>query len=151
MPRFHQGFYKPKNPSKFISPDNIVYRSGWERSVMHALDMHPKVLKVGSEPFPIKYFSTVKNRMAKYWPDFYLEIQTESDGIIKMVVEVKPSKETKPPRKYKNQARFLRESLTYITNQNKWIAAKKFCDERGILFEIWNEAVLKSLGILIST
>ena len=37
--------------------------------------------------------------------------------------------------------------MTYIKNESKWKAAKKYADDRGYHFEIWTENTLKKLGI----
>jgi len=66
----------------------------------------------------------------------------------KWIIEIKPSKETRPPKKGKNQRRYLQESMTYIKNRNKWKAAEEFAAKQGWRFAIWDEHFLKKAGIL---
>jgi hypothetical protein len=42
----------------------------------------------------------------------------------------------------------LNESLTFIKNQSKWIAAKEYALDRGWHFEIWTENELRAKGLL---
>jgi hypothetical protein len=90
---------------------------------MKYLDTNPDVIKWSSEPFYIWYFSSEDNRMRHYYPDFYVEFK---DGR-KVVVEIKPASQTKLKR-----------------NLEKWDAAKKLCDEKGIEFVVLTE---KELGV----
>jgi hypothetical protein len=59
-----------------------------------------------------------------------------------ILVEIKPAKETKPPKR-KN----LKEAMTYMKNTSKWKYAKNYCDDRGWKFEIWTEKTLESFGV----
>ena len=62
------------------------------------------------------------------------------------LVEVKPFKQTKPPRKTKKktQKTFLFETKTFDTNSAKWQAAEEYCRVRRWKFLIITE---KELGI----
>jgi hypothetical protein len=75
-----------------------------------------------------------------------LKIKTNEGQVI--LIEIKPDKQTKPPSKPDKSRRYISESLTYVKNQNKWIAAKKFALDRGWDFQIWTEHTLKALGIM---
>ena len=66
-----------------------------------------------------------------------------------MLVEIKPDKETKPPRKgNKKSKRFISEAATYVKNMNKWNAANEFAKDNGYEFQIWTEKTLDTMGIL---
>ena len=65
----------------------------------------------------------------------------------KYLVEIKPAKETKPPRAAKKTRRYLTEALTYVKNQSKWKAAQDFARDNGATFQIWTEDTLERLGI----
>ena len=68
------------------------------------------------------------------------------DGSVKRyVVEVKPDKQTKPPKKGKRVTKsFIYESKTYAVNQAKWRAAEEWCKDRRLEFKIITE---RQLGI----
>jgi hypothetical protein len=68
------------------------------------------------------------------------------------LIEIKPEKQTQEPKKPKRQSqKYLREVMTYAKNISKWETARKYCEERGWLFEIWTEKSLKKLGIKLLT
>lgn len=98
-------------------------------------DSNENIIEVSSEPFAIPYFSQVDGKRRRYYIDFYIKTR---DGR-KVLIEVKPFKETQPPRKCKNKKRFLNESETYIRNTDKWKAAKEFCKLNGMEFIIMTE------------
>ena len=70
----------------------------------------------------------------------------ENTGKIKTyVIEVKPFKQTKPPKKRKNVTQsYLYECKTYATNQAKWTAANEWSKDHGVEFKIITE---RELGI----
>ena len=72
-----------------------------------------------------------------------------------ILVEVKPEKETQPPKKSFGKAtdrskRYIKESLTYVKNMNKWEAANEYAKDRGWEFQIWTENTLMEMGIMRS-
>ena len=136
----YKGFFKPKNPKKYIgNPKAIVYRSRWESVFMSYLDNHDSVLEWASEELIIPYISQVDGKRHRYFPDFWVKVQ-QKDGTTKiMVVEIKPHKQTQPPKPGKNKARYISEAQTYIINSNKWDAAKAFCQSKGWTFSIVTE------------
>lgn len=140
-----QGLFEPKNPEKYIGNlREIVYRSSWELRAFKWADTNPGILEWSSEPFPIRYFDYSTNKTRRYFPDLYLKVQTR-EGIKKFLVEIKPEKQTKPPKQGKKKTKtYLREAMTYEKNISKWNQAEKFCEEHGMIFKIINE---KDLGI----
>ena len=61
------------------------------------------------------------------------------------MIEVKPAKQTQPPKKKKNVTKsYLYECKTYAVNQAKWAAAYEWCKDRKIEFKIVTE---QELGI----
>ena len=144
--KYATGRYRPENSSKYKGDiGTIRYRSSWELKYMRYLDSNPNVLKWSSEPFPIQYYAEHDDKMHSYWPDFWLRMKDGSEYII----EVKPYKETRPPRKTKRNPDYLaenrrryRETLrwkTYNVNQSKWAAAEDFCFKNGVTFAIVTE------------
>lgn len=133
----YKGVYKIKNPKKYIgNATNIVWRSLWERSFMKKLDESSSVLKWASEELIIPYYDPTTNRYRRYFPDFYVKTATEE-----VIYEIKPYNQTLPPvKKKRGRAKAFNESAaTYVVNQSKWEAAKKFCDEKGWTFKVITE------------
>lgn len=141
----HRGKYKVKNIEKYKGdPDNVVYRSSWERAFFLWADKNPNVAKWSSEEIIIPYIYALDRSPHRYFVDGYLEFK---NGDIK-IIEIKPAKERKPPKKSAKNKRYLTEAATYIKNQNKWEAAKKYADLKGWKFEVWDENYLKKAKIL---
>ena len=138
--------FKPSFPQKYQGDaNNIICRSSWERKFCNYCDTNPNILKWASEEFSIPYVSPVDNRVHRYYPDFLIEVRETSGKIKKYVVEVKPLKQTQPPKQGKRVTKsFLYEAKTYAVNQAKWKAASEFCLDNGVEFKIITE---KELGI----
>ena len=64
----------------------------------------------------------------------------------KFLIEIKPSKQVAKPvaNNRKKQSTILYEQTTWITNQAKWEAAKRWSEKKGYEFIILTE---KELGI----
>lgn len=141
---YKQGFFKPKFPNKYIGdPTNIVYRSGWEKRVMDALDANSNIVRWSSEEVVIPYISPVDNRPHRYFVDFYVEAIGRDGSVRKMLLEVKPVAQTQPPKTPKRKTkRYITEVMTYGVNQAKWEAAKEFCLDRGWEFAVITEQEL---------
>lgn len=141
---YKQGFFRPKHPKKYIGdPTNIVYRSGWEKRVMQSLDDNLNVVRWASEEVVIPYISPIDNRPHRYFVDFYVEAKLADGSIKKMLLEVKPAAQTKPPKAPKRRTkRYLSEVMTYGVNEAKWKAAREFCLDKGWEFRIITEAEL---------
>ena len=140
---FKQGYYNIKNIEKYLCSKNgkrPFCRSSWEFKFCSYLDNSPYIKKWGSECIAIPYYDTVKQKSRKYFPDFYFEKITGE----KFVVEIKPHRETRPPRngKKKSKKTMLHETQVYETNQCKWSQTEKFCQERGFIFKIITEKQL---------
>ena len=141
----YKGKYTPKNPKKYKGdPTNVIYRSSWEQRVMFYLDDNPQVIWWGSEELHIPYYSPIDKKMHRYYPDFIAKVKQKNDKVMTFIIEVKPDKETKPPKQKRKTKKFLQESATYIINQQKWKAADEFCYEHGWEFKIITE---KHLGL----
>lgn len=138
--------YKPSYPSKYKGdPNNIICRSSWERRFCKYCDLNESVISWGSEEFWIPYLSPVDNRVHRYFPDFIMKVKESSGQVKTYVIEVKPGKQTVPPKKPRRQTKsYLYECKTYAVNQAKWKAAVEFCKDHMIEFKIITE---KELGI----
>ena len=98
--------YKPSYPSKYKGdPNNIICRSSWERKFCRYCDLNESVISWGSEEFWIPYLSPVDNRVHRYFPDFIMKIKENTGAIKTYVVEVKPKKQTVPPKKPNRQTK----------------------------------------------
>lgn len=146
MSKYHQGRFKPKNPSKYLGdPTNIIYRSGWEFRLMRFLDSHPNVVQWGSEEIIIPYKSPIDGRYHRYYTDFIVKQINREGKRETVIIEVKPKSQTKPPEKKSRITKsYINEVKTWGVNQAKWEAAEEYCRDRGWKFQIMTE---EDLGI----
>ena len=137
----YSGKYQPKNPSKYIGdPTKIQYRSLWERKCMMKFDENPNIMRWASEEVAIPYVSPVDGKRHRYYPDFIVELKNKKGDIETLMIEVKPLKQTKPPKKPKRMTkRFISEAKTFSVNMAKWDAAKQVCDKKGWEFRLLTE------------
>ena len=137
----YKGKYKPSYPKKYKGdPNNIVYRSLWERKFMVYCDNNQNILEWGSEEVIVPYRSPIDNRYHRYFPDFYIKVK-ESNGMIKkMIIEIKPFKQCIEPKvKQRKTKGYIYEVVEYAKNQAKWNAAKEWCLDRGYEFQVLTE------------
>lgn len=145
----YSGKFTPQNPSKYRGDvTNIVYRSLWERQVFRWLDEQTTVQSWSSEEVVIPYRCKTDGKVHRYFVDIKMHL---TDGTT-YIIEIKPKKETIPPvnpgRKTK---RYITEVMTYAKNISKWKAAEEYAADRGWIFQIWHEDILKGMGIKILT
>lgn len=141
----YKGKYKPINPHKYKgNPTNIIYRSLWERRFMVYCDTNDNIKKWSSEEITVPYRSPIDRKLHRYYPDFYIEVEKNNGLIEKILVEVKPKKQTKPPTNTKNSKRYLEEVKTWSVNKSKWEAAILYCEKRKWTFKILTEDQLLS-------
>ena len=138
--KYHQGRFVPTHPEKYKGdPTNIVYRSSWELKLMRFLDDNTNVLEWSSEEFFIPYVNPFDKKAHRYFPDFFVRVK-EKDGKIKtMILEVKPSAQTKEPTKKRISRKYVTEVVTWGVNESKWKACHKYCEERDWEFRIVTE------------
>jgi hypothetical protein len=146
MHKYHQGRFTPTNPEKYVGDiEQIIFRSSYERKLLEYLDKNPNVLKYGSEELIIPYYSRVDQKVRRYFPDFIVQYRNTKGDIEKAVIEVKPLSQTKPPKMTatgRSSKRYIRESLTYAVNSDKWQAAEAWCQKNGFKFIIMTEVEL---------
>ena len=142
MSKTLKGKYSPRNPSKYKGdPQHIIYRSSWERTFCKWCDLREDVVKWSSEEMCIPYYDPMQKKTRRYFPDFIIRVR-ESDGlIVTKMIEIKPHKEVVGPEKHpkRKTKSWLYAVQTYVTNQAKWEAAKKFCEKKGWEFVIITE------------
>lgn len=138
-----KGRYTVLNPDKYLGdPENVIYRSSWEEEAFKRLDLNPDVLRWCSEEIAIEYPKpnpqTGQLEQGFYFPDLFI-VKQELDGkITRDLIEIKPYKQTIPPRSRKPSVR-LQEEYQWLVNQHKWAAAEEWCKRYGINFRIMTE------------
>ncbi len=143
--RYIQDFFKPSNPEKYIGNINeIVYRSSYELKAFHWCDSHPDILQWSSETITIKYFDPTTNKTRRYFPDLYIKMREQDGEIKRYIIEIKPKRQTVPPRNSpkKRTKTYINETKTYAKNLAKWQAAEKFCMDNSLIFKIVTEKEL---------
>jgi hypothetical protein len=137
---FVQGIFKPKNPNKYIG-STPVYRSMMELKAFRYLDNNPNVLSWSSESVVVPYISPTDGKMHRYFVDLVAKLKSKDGSIKKILIEVKPEKQTKPPVESinKKQKTILYERYHYAINSAKWEAAQKWCKNKGYTFIILSE------------
>ena len=145
----YKGKFTPINPKKYIGDSsNIIYRSMWERRCMKYFDNNPGILQWASEEVVIPYYDTATKKVRRYFPDFLIKVKDKNGQDKTHLIEVKPSKDLRPPigGKGKKKSTVLYEMKTYQMNRDKFASARKWCDERGVQFDIWTEKHLHQRG-----
>ena len=144
----YKGKYKVKNREKYVGAvDNVQYRSSWERRFMVYCDVtQSKIVRWSSEELILPYRSPVDGKIHRYFPDFFIKYRDALGKMRNVVIEVKPAKQLKMPKKNpkKRTKSWAYEVQTYVVNQAKFKAAEAYCADRKYEFRIMTE---KELGI----
>ena len=144
----YKGKFLPVNKDKYKGDwRKITYRSSWEHFFMKWLDNNSDVVSWSSETVIIPYFSNADGKKRRYFMDFWAKFKSGQEFLF----EVKPFKETQPPRPPANvtvkaKKQFMEEMYTYQVNSDKWKAAKKLADKMNLQFKIVTERSLKTMG-----
>jgi len=166
--KYDQGNFIPKNKDKVVKLNDkggVYYRSSWEKKVMYWLDNKSDIIRWGAECLRITYqVNVVKNgdieiKTHSYFPDFYYELNT-SNGIKRVVVEVKPKKDYEDAILFDKGQFKIDEKLslkklknleyrfkTAQKNSEKWKTMIKWCDKKGYDFIIITEEHLKKFNV----
>lgn len=170
--KYHQGYFHPSNPDKWLDPNNIICRSGWEFKFCEWCDRNPNVNRCASEPIGIEYRNPIANyeyckknglnpndpnnwKIMKYYTDFWVEFKDKNGVITKWFFEIKPKKETMPPKPITQNAplkeykAYVRSMQIYMVNKAKWIAAEKYFNDRGCKFMVLNEDHLDRMHLVL--
>lgn len=136
--------FKPKNYEKYKgNPSNIIWRSSWELKLMMELDKDPNVISWGSETIIVPYVSPVDGKKHRYYVDFIVTKKLPNGKTQTSLIEVKPLKQTKPPKKRSKITKaYINEINAWGVNQAKWKYAEDFCKDRNWKFEIYTEETL---------
>jgi len=135
MPKFAQGKFEPKNPTKYVGNRTPMARSSWEFVFMKMLDEHPGVENWASESVQIPYRDPFTGKQTIYVPDFFVVYKNKNGKKLAELVEVKPSNQTL--RERVGRSRYNQEQ--YVKNLAKWEAANAWCKQQGIKFRVINE------------
>lgn len=124
---YHQGCYEVQNLCKYQGdPDEVIYRSGWEKVAFQWCDLNPKVIWWSSEEVVVPYFLKGKGWQRSYYPDLLIYFSDK----VTVMVEIKPKEERDCPS---------------MQNICKWAAARQYCRDRGWKFQIWDENTIEKL------
>lgn len=138
--QYKQGIYRPVNKNKYEGAKYPRYLSSWELKFFKWCDRNPYVTKWTSESVCLPYVSPVDGKIHRYFVDNTVHIQ-EGSKVIKYLIEIKPSKQTRKPSLHGNKKRstVIHEASTWSVNQAKWDAARIWCDKNGYIFQIVTE------------
>lgn len=136
----YKGRYRPSNERKYIgNPNNIIYRSLWERKFMQYCDLNENIIEWASEEISIPYVSPIDRKRHRYYPDFYIKYKDKDGKIKKSLIEIKPKKQTVEPQQKRKTKSYMSEAKTWVVNQAKWNAAEEFCKDNMWEFKILTE------------
>ncbi|MCX8008232.1 MAG: head completion protein [Patescibacteria group bacterium] len=141
--RYIQGKYIPKNVEKYKgNPNAIFFRSFWEYHLFQWLDASSKVVEWGSETVVVPYLSPKTGNIQRYFVDIYAKIIDRDGKVRKYLIELKPYKETIPPKTMKDTPKYRERLLNYYVNVAKWKAAAEAAEKNGMKFIVITEKEL---------
>lgn len=138
---YYKRRFTPTQPEKYAgNPTNIIMRSSWETQFASWCDRNPNIIRWSSEETIVPYRCPTDNKVHRYFIDFKITVRNSNGDQKTYLIEVKPSKQTKPPEfPGRRTKRYLGESVTFIKNQAKWQAAREYALDRGWEFKIITE------------
>ena len=141
---YKQGIFEAVNPNKYKGTHPIVYRSGLELSFFRWCDRKDNILEWTSESVVLPYVSPKDGKVHRYFVDGTTKVKTPT-GIKKFLIEIKPSRQTKPPTTHGNKKRstLLYEQVQWATNTAKWKSATAWSKKNGYVFTILTEKELQ--------
>ena len=125
----YKGKYTIQNKKKYLGdPSKVVYRSLWERQAFKWAESNGRVKAWNSEEIVVPYKCKTDGKLHRYFVDMLVEL---SNGDI-ILVEIKPKKQTIPPKNQKRKTKkYINEVTTYIKNTSKWEAAQQYAQHKG--------------------
>ena len=133
MAKYHQSFYEPKNPEKYIGKNTPYFRSSWELKLMQFFDDRPDVIAWQSEGMRIPYRNPFTGKPTFYVPDFFVIYENKNKQRRAEVIEVKPTKHMT------EHARSTYDRASAALNEAKWTTARQWCKQQGFHFRIITE------------
>ena len=142
--RYRQGVYKPLNREKYSGKQDPIYRSSWELKFFKWADGNKRVVRWGSENIIIPYISPLDNKVHRYFVDNFIVFLNSEGKPRKFLIEIKPSKSVSKPviSERKRKATMIYEQRTWVVNQAKWEAARRWANKKGYEFLILTEKEL---------
>ena len=142
--RYRQGVYKPVNRGKYSGNTDPIYRSSWELKFFRWADKNNNVLFWGSENVVIPYISPLDHKVHRYFVDNFIVFKDNKNNKKKFLIEIKPSSSVEKPitTSRKKKTTIIYEQRTWVVNQAKWDAARKWADKKGYEFLILTEKEL---------
>ena len=164
----HSGYYNVTNKEKYIgSPNEVIYRSGWEMSFCQWCDASKSIIRWSAEPLSVKYYDKISGiaeaqklglnpnspsawTQRNYHIDFYVEVD-KGDHVEKWFIEIKPKNKLikpippRPDAPLKDHKKFVREAKEYIINEEKWKAMNEYATKVGASFYVFTEDHLQRL------
>ncbi len=163
----NRGIYRVKNRKKYMgttdtkynrSMNDPKYRSSWERRVCSMCDNNANVKRWGFENVIIPYMGG-DGKPHRYIVDFYIEIMSSTNELLKFLVEVKPPNDgpiinesgdfvftnaPKPPKRKTPKAvrNFMYKVGMYKKNMRKWNAVQQFCKKNNIMFKLMDDKIV---------
>lgn len=144
--KFIQGTYTPIHKEKYKGNTDPVYRSSLEKQFFYFFDTDANVIAWASESVVVPYFSSIDNKVHKYYIDLIAAIKDKDGNINKYLIELKPHSQTQPPLSSdtKKRSTVLYENLMWHKNQSKWKAASEYAAKKGMKFIVLTEKYLKN-------
>ena len=103
MPKFAQGRFEMKNPSKYVGTKTPMARSSWEFTFMKFCDEHPAIEQWASEAIRIPYRNPLTGKQTIYVPDFFISYADKGAKKRVELIEVKPANQAIKERLEKNR------------------------------------------------
>ena len=141
----YSGRYTVKHKSKYSGDSTqVIYRSMWEKHCFVWCDSNPTIKSWSSEEIVVPYYYDIDKKYHRYFVD--LKIYFKTGEVI--LVEIKPKRQTEPPKGKRKTKAYMNEAFEYVKNMNKWEAAESYCKDRKWKFQIWTEETLRKKGIM---
>jgi hypothetical protein len=112
----------------------------WERNICKFCDDTENIVKWSFEEIIVPYTNPLDKKTHNYYPDFLIQFKN-NNGLNTWMVEVKPKKQT-----YLKENASKKEKITWIINNAKWEAAKKYCEKNKMEFKIITEKEIFTNG-----
>lgn len=153
---YKTGEYSLKFPQKYKGSKPPVFKSSYEERMFFWCDTNTRILEWAYEPITILYRfempknapdvdkSVVDNKEHKYYPDVVAKLIDNDGKEVVCILEIKPYNQmvrpTEPKKKNKKTLnKYLNALQEYLKNDCKWKAARKFANEKNMLFYVLNE------------
>jgi len=152
----HKGIINDANTRfKGCMQTSVTYRSSWE---FRAFEICSTLSKMGqieswaSEASVFTYHNPIKEKDSKYYMDLTILQKDDKGRDVITFIEIKPNKETIPPKMPKNgnKISYNKALQTFSVNTAKWQEVDEWINNANEIagytkykFVIWDELILK--------